>query len=219
MEVPDQIGVMILSGVTLFPHAMLPLHIFEPRYRRMLEDSLASHRLFCVAMRRSGARESPEAVAGLGLIRASVRQGNGTSNLFLQGLGRVALGPAVRYQPYRVHRIASLATTGCSGAAVDRHLQLVKELIARRIETAESTAPAGDGREMLGRIRAVLQHLDAITDPGQVADMVAGSLLQEATHRQTILETADLELRLQLLAACLGREMSRLSAGEGSEPL
>jgi hypothetical protein len=68
---------------------------------------------------------------------------------------------------------------------------------------------------MLGRIRAVLQHLDAITDPGQVADMVAGSLLQEAAHRQTILKTADLELRLRQLAACLSRELSRPSPGEG----
>jgi ATP-dependent Lon protease len=216
MELPDQIGVMILSGVTLFPHAMLPLHIFEPRYRRMLEDSLASHRLFCVAMRRPGTvREFPEAVAGLGLIRASVRKGNGTSNLFLQGLGRVTLGRVVRYKPYRVHRISCLATTGSSSAAVDRQLELVKELIARRIETAQGSTQAGDGQEMLGRIRAVLQHLDAITDPGQVADMVAGSLLQEAAHRQTILKTADLELRLRQLAACLSRELSRPSPGEG----
>src|SRR5262245_66061767 len=52
--------------------ALLPLYIFEPRYRKMLADALKSHRMFTVAMQRPGQnREAPCPVAGLGLIRRS----------------------------------------------------------------------------------------------------------------------------------------------------
>ena len=47
---------MILRNATLFPGASLLLHIFEPRYRRMLSDVLESHRMFAIAMRRPGTR-------------------------------------------------------------------------------------------------------------------------------------------------------------------
>jgi hypothetical protein len=39
---PEQLPVMPLSGAVLFPHALLPLYIFEPRYRKMLEHALES---------------------------------------------------------------------------------------------------------------------------------------------------------------------------------
>ena len=46
---PDVVAVMTLPEVAFFPQALLPLHIFEPRYRAMLKDVLATHRLFAVA--------------------------------------------------------------------------------------------------------------------------------------------------------------------------
>ena len=89
MEIPDRAGVMVLSGACLFPQALLPLFIFEPRYRQMLAASLDGHRMFVIAMARPGStRETPLPVAGLGLVRASVENDDGTSNLVVQGLSR-----------------------------------------------------------------------------------------------------------------------------------
>ena len=45
---------MTLPNATLFPQALLPLYIFEPRYRQMLADALHSNRMFSVAMQRPG---------------------------------------------------------------------------------------------------------------------------------------------------------------------
>src|SRR5512138_262509 len=106
MKLPCEVPVMTLPNATLFPQALLPLHIFEPRYRRMLADCLRSHRMFALAMQRPGrTRESPCTVAGLGLIRVSVEHSDRTSHLILQGLARVELGPARQYRPYRIHPI------------------------------------------------------------------------------------------------------------------
>jgi Uncharacterized protein, similar to the N-terminal domain of Lon protease len=86
---------MPLPGAILFPHALLPLYIFEPRYRQMLTHALAHERMFCVALLRPERTEWKDEddffdVATIGLIRACVGRGDGTSNLILQGLQRVA---------------------------------------------------------------------------------------------------------------------------------
>src|SRR5512140_3675702 len=109
MKIPREVPVMTLPNATLFPQALLPLYIFEPRYRQMLADALHSTRVFSVAMQKPGStRESPSPVAGLGLIRVSVGHRDGTSHLVLQGLARVELQETVRYKPYRVQRIRLL---------------------------------------------------------------------------------------------------------------
>src|SRR5437870_12882009 len=107
MKMPREVPIMTLSNATLFPQALLPLYIFEPRYRQMLADALHSNRMFSVAMQKQGSnRETPSAVAGVGLIRVSVGHRDGTSDLILQGLALVELEEAVRYKPHRVHGIA-----------------------------------------------------------------------------------------------------------------
>src|SRR5205085_199730 len=114
MKIPQEVPVMTLPNATLFPQALLPLYIFEPRYRQMLADALHSNRMFSVAMQRPGSnRETPSPVAGLGLIRVSVGHQDGTSHLILQGLARVELKEAVRYKPYRVQRIKPLRSPPC----------------------------------------------------------------------------------------------------------
>src|SRR6516162_8902811 len=114
MKIPRETPVMTLPNATLFPQAMLPLYIFEPRYRQMLGDALHSNRMFAVAMQKPGnTRETPLPVAGLGLIRVSVGHRDGTSDLILQGLARVELEETVRYKPYRIQRIKPLQAPPC----------------------------------------------------------------------------------------------------------
>ena len=128
---------MTLPNATLFPQALLPLYIFEPRYRQMLTDALQTHRMFSVAMQRPGStRETPSPVAGLGLIRVSVGHRDGTSHLILQGLARVELEETVRYKPYRVQRIRALRPPPCDTVKVDALVGKVRELLEERIERA-----------------------------------------------------------------------------------
>src|SRR5580692_422491 len=111
MEIPNEAPVMTLPNATLFPRALLPLYIFEPRYRRMLEESLHSHRMMIVAMRKAGAsREVPCSIAGLGVVRVCVQNEDGASHLILEGISRVELIETVRRRPFRVSRFRTLQT-------------------------------------------------------------------------------------------------------------
>jgi len=200
---------MTLPNATLFPQALLPLYIFEPRYRQMLADALHSNRMFSVAMQKPGnSRETPAPIAGLGLIRVSVGHSDGTSHLILQGLARVELKEAVRYKPYRIQRIRPLETPPCDNVKVDALVAKVRELLEERIELGLpfpfpvmspekgskdcSASPSFSPKE-------ILSYLDSITDPEQAADLVSCAVLPGAVERQTILETVDVEARLRRL--------------------
>ena len=79
---------MVMPGVTLFPNALLPLFIFEPRYRAMLADALGTGRMMAMAMPRDEEESEMESIAGAGLVRACIRNadGNRRSLIVLQGL-------------------------------------------------------------------------------------------------------------------------------------
>jgi len=214
---------MTLPNATLFPQALLPLYIFEPRYRQMLADALHSNRMFSVAMQRPGTtREAPAPVAGLGLIRVSVGHSDGTSHLILQGIARVELKEAVRYKPYRIQRINPLETPPCDNVKVDALVAKVRELLEERIELglpfpfpvmspekskATPTPPSFSPKE-------ILSYLDSITDPEQAADLVSCAVLQGAVERQTILETVDVEDRLRRLIRFLLAEIKAKRKGD-----
>jgi ATP-dependent Lon protease len=223
MVLPYEVPVMTVANATLFPQALLPLHIFEPRYRRMLADCLKSHRMFALAMQRPGrTRETPCAVAGLGLIRVSVEHKDRTSHLILQGIARVELGPAVKYKPYRVHTISALeANTTHSGQIVPL-VARVHKLVEQRINLGSFPMPfplpdGGEGIDAeLGElppskfsVSDVLNYLKSLHDANQLADLVSCALLPRASERQSILETVDLEARLLRLIQYLMDEIAR----------
>jgi ATP-dependent Lon protease len=225
MKIPREVPVMTLPNATLFPQALLPLYIFEPRYRQMLADALHSNRMFSVAMQKQGTtRETPSPVAGLGLIRVSVGHRDGTSHLILQGLARVELEEAVRYKPYRIQKIKPLQAPPCDNVKVDALVAKVRELLQERIQLglpfpfpvmspghseATPAPPSFSPKE-------ILNYLDSITDPEQAADLVSCAVLPGAAERQTILETVDVEVRLRRLIHFLLAEIREKRKGSES---
>jgi len=207
---------MTLPCATLFPQALLPLYIFEPRYRRMLADTLAGHRMFVVAMQRPGCiRELPASVAGLGLIRACVSNRDGTSHLILQGITRVELVGASRYKPYRVDRLRPLQSSPRDSVRIDALLAKVRDLVVERLQLGASlpVPPETSGKSKRPPpalpVKEMVAYLDRMSDPEQVADLVSCALLPEAEERQSILETVDLEPRLRCLIRFLLAEIDR----------
>ncbi|MDX1968190.1 MAG: LON peptidase substrate-binding domain-containing protein [Planctomycetaceae bacterium] len=79
-----------LPNVVLFPHALLPLHIFEPRYRQMTADALDGEQLIAMALLKSGKGSPPPIhdVVGLGKIIAQERLPDGRYHLVLRGIAR-----------------------------------------------------------------------------------------------------------------------------------
>lgn len=205
ITLPDTVPVMTLPEVAFFPQALMPLHIFEPRYRRMLREVLASNRLFAVAgvdarlAAQGGHFEPPHRVASVGIIRACQKNENGTSNLLLQGLCRVEVLGIVSDSPYR--RIQVKALSSQPGAAEDenRHLRAeVGRLLALRQKLER--VPGGE----------MADFLRTVEDPEAFVDIAAFSLCTDHGLKQRLLETLDVHQRLRLFAARLRHEISQL---------
>lgn len=204
ITVPDQVAVMTLPNTAFFPQALMPLHIFEPRYQAMLRDVLASHRLFAIAgvdprKATQGEFEPPFRVASLGIVRACQKNDDGTSNLLLQGLCRVEILNIVTDTPYR--RIAIRALASAPGATAEENEGLRREVA--RLLSVKSKLERSDSREMASFLRTV--H-----DPEAFVDIAAFSLCESHKIKQKLLETLDVHDRLRLFSGQLRNEIKGL---------
>ena len=188
---------MVLPGAVLFPNSILPLHIFEPRYRAMLEWALEHHRMFCVAMMKPGITEAKTEdqffhTAGIGLVSASVTQADGTSNLMLQGLARVRFTGFPQRAPFYMAMLEPVPPIARDAAKVNALARKLREKCAAfRINDAPLPVAFTDA-------------IATITDPDVLADTVANSLLGDPMQRQHLLEQPDPEARLRELIRVLG---------------
>jgi len=109
----DQVAVFPLPNVVLFPNTVLPLHVFEPRYRELVRDVSAGDGLIAVSLLAEGWEEqyedSPpfERIATIGRIDDLRPLADGRYLLNLVGIERVALGEMIRDRPYRLVRFES----------------------------------------------------------------------------------------------------------------
>ena len=202
LHVPDKVPVMTLPETVFFPQALLPLHIFEPRYRQMLRDVLARDRIFAVARldpalaAKPGAVEPANPIACVGIIRACQKAESDTSNLLLQGICRVEIQNIVREHPYRLVAVKPLTTTaGGSHAQLEiERLEVMRLLSLRR--RLGTPAPKG-----------MTQFLESIEDIDTFADIAAFNLCENGALKQKLLEELDTRRRLQLFAAQLKAEI------------
>jgi len=99
------IPIFPLPGAFLFPHQMMPLHVFEPRYRQMIADLLdGPGRLVIGTLRDDGTKQRPPAVlpvAGLGEIVRHEKTADGRYQILVLGLARVRIREAPSDRLYR----------------------------------------------------------------------------------------------------------------------
>lgn len=191
MQLPSEIGVMTLPNAILFPQALLPLYIFEPRYREMLKKSLEEQRMFAVALAN---KSGPHRVAGIGLIRACVDKPDGTSTVILQGVSRVRFTEFVQDEPYYVGRIEVLRTEETDGVEVDALAAKLVELLD--VERAKGEVVPD----------SLFKLIEEIKDYGALADIVSYSFLEDIRVKQQILETVNLPQRLRKVVMALKKQ-------------
>ena len=202
---PETVPVMTLPETVFFPQALLPLHIFEPRYRQMLRDVLAGNRLFAVAQldprlsSQPDSHEPPCRIAALGIVRACQKAGDETSNLLLQGLCRIEVVDIVRERPYRLISIRALSSShGGNSSQLEAARTAVIRLINLRQRLGGPTPPG------------LANFLRSIEDADTFVDLAAFNLCSDGRLKQTLLETLPTLRRLELYQAHLKSEVEAI---------
>ena len=200
VELPETVPVMPLSGVLLFPNALLPLHIFEPRFREMLARALNDDRMLCVALvrpERGGQWQTSDdffEISTVGLIRACVGRRDGTSDLILQGIRRVRFSEFEQEKPFPIAHIQPLKTRTNLTVETDA-------LAAKVLEFYQQLKKSG--RELPEKVD---RYLSEMSDPELLADLIAATFVSDPARRQKLLEELDLNQRLRLLIQYLRDE-------------
>ncbi len=203
IALPEIVPAMTLPEMAFFPQALLPLHVYEARYRQMLQDVLVSDRLFAVAgldLQHAGRRfEPPFRIASVGMVRACQKNENGTSNLLIQGLARVEIIQIVTDEPYRRVRIRALASEAGAAAAENHRM---RDQLARLL-LLKTKLDASTSRELT-------QFLTTVDDPETFVDIAAFNLCQDNTLKQRLLSTLNVHRRFELFARQLRGDIDEI---------
>jgi len=198
LHLPEQVGVMILPDCVLFPHGGLPLHIFEERYRMMLQDAIDTHCFFAVATQISDSDDPSESAADvgtIGIVRASHIQDDGTSNLLLHGVIRVKFLRWLEGKSYpfaEIEPIPSLFEPPHQATAAVATLRgFVEDAIKELPDEVQ---------------KAVMEMLHRTDDPVILADIVSQQFIHDTELRQMLLETESPAARIAWLCQALQPE-------------
>lgn len=179
-----------LGNVVLLPYAVLPLHIFEPRYRQMVEHAVEHQRP--IAMSRLAGPSDDDRPAplhdwvGVGTILRADRLADGRFNLLLRGAGRAR----VIEEHERIWQYREIAAAWVSDEY--RNESECARLQAEIRGVLRSTAQA---QPTLAAVFARLAGLDA--PPGAYADMVGEVIVRDDQERVSLLEQPVIDRRLE----------------------
>jgi uncharacterized protein len=191
---PPTIPIFPLPNVVLFPNVVLPLHIFEPRYRTMVAESLEQDRIIGMVLLRPGwedeydGRPAVYDIGCAGLITHAERLGDGRYNIVLQGLEKFRIVDEDDSRPYRLARIDSIEET-----ARDVEKEAM-QLARRRLESL--LVPQPSGRTVEAKVPATMADEDLVNALAQYLEL-------EPVEKQALLEREGLLARCRSLIELL----------------
>ncbi len=208
MATRQTLPVLPLRGTVIFPGLTAPIAAGRPGTLRAIESALKSERLvFAVAQRDNTDEPTPDILYSMGVIAriGQIQRGLGGVQLLLQGEQRAT---ALQYT----------TTEGYLSAVVMPvdEMKPVNEndpaFVALHKELRERAAELGERRGLPEEV--VHQVLDAVTDPGRFADLVAGYIELQPAEKQGLLETLSVEERLRRVLVHVQKQIGLLEMQE-----
>lgn len=187
-----------LPNVVLFPKVLLALHVFEPRYRLMMDEVLRGGQSICMALLKPGWEAdyygTPEVypVACVGKVVQHQMLADGRYKLTLHGEYKVTIESFERDYPFRIARTRRLAEVD-DWARDEASERQARELLSlfRRFQEGQRTA------------LDVAEYLGAHMGSEAILNTIAMNLKAEPAVRQNLLEMERTELRYQAVRQIL----------------
>jgi Lon protease-like protein len=200
-----------LPGVVVFPGTPTPFHIFEPRYRALVEDALAGDGMLAIAtlIRPESAPEARSAVHAIACachIEEYERHGDGRFDILVRGAARVLLEEEVEqghsYREFRVEVLEEKIPAGGPGYLVG-----AAEALEQCVFELTSLLPPESGAAQLAEA-ATRQR-----SPAALADLVAAAVVNEPAARLEVLAERDVKRRLERVTSEVAGVILMLSRG------
>lgn len=206
----ETLAIFPLRSVVLLPHALLPLHIFEPRYRAMTRDAIARDLPIAMALPVAGevddqGRARIHTIAGVGKILQHEELPDGRYNILLYGLGRVSIERELDVStPYR--QVQAVLERGriVDESKLDQMMHSVHTL------TMSIRAVDASVANELNRM------MDEAAGKEAVVDRLASMFFPDYRQRQRLLEEQVVEVRLEQVVHRMAQYLVQLRAERGA---
>jgi len=178
-----------LPNVVFFPNSLLPLHVFEPRYRQMVDDIIESERIIGMVLLKPGWEKdyygNPEIfnIACMGKIVSIEEMNEGKSNIVLYGLKRIKINDIVNEIPYRVASVNVLE---------DVHYQNEEVYQKRLVELISKWNSILGDEQKSHKI-----NIDTTMSIENLTDVLTPSIISNVYQRQELLEEINILKRAE----------------------
>ena len=207
LTIPEEIPLLPVSEMALFPKMVLPLMVWEKNWVQLVDEALMKDHLVGLVLIKGKGQETLNAedlysYGTVGSILKMAKVPEGGVRLMIQGISRFKITEITATTPYFRGRIEILKDKQESGIEVDALFNNTRSLFIKVLELSPYLPSE------LGLLA------QSIEDPGSLADMVASTLNISKEDKQDILESLAVKDRLQKLTVLLTKELEVLELGK-----
>jgi ATP-dependent Lon protease len=205
-SIPDDLPILPLRGVTVFPQTVIPLTVGQPRSIKLVDDVVSGERLVGLFTSKNPEIEAPGPddiyrVGTLASIHRLFRAPDGTIRMLVQGIARIELDAFLTTEPYLRARVRAMPEVTSATLEVEALTRNVVQQFGRLAELVPSIP--GD------LITSALN----VDDPLQLAYTIATYIRMELAEAQQVLELGSTEDKLRALMGILTKELEVLELG------
>jgi ATP-dependent Lon protease len=199
--IPDVLPVLPLRRTVVFPLAMVPLAVGQPRSIRLVDDVMRRDRLLALVAQREEQVEQPGPgdlyeLGTAAFVQQLARTSDGNLRIVVQGLERIRLGEFTQTDPYLVARVTPVPDTHEDGIALEAQRRAVVSVL-RRLVALIPDLPA-----------ETVDAAEALSDARQLAYLIATVTPFDVKVRQEVLELASVDAKLARLVELLQHEVA-----------
>jgi ATP-dependent Lon protease len=202
----DDLPVLPLRGVVVYPMMWLPLPVGQRRSIRLVEDNLPENRIVALVTSKDEEIEKPgpneiHSVGTAAQVHRVLRTPDGTIRLLVQGMERIRIVEYIQEQPYLRARVEVLPEEMEQNIELEAIMRAVQELFRRLIDLEP---------QMPDELAMMAMNVD---DARQLAYLVASSMRLDVHEAQHILEMDNVYDKLLRLTQLLHKEVEVLELG------
>jgi ATP-dependent Lon protease len=206
-QLPDELPILPLRGLVVYPHTAVPLTIGQPRSIKLIDDVAGQKRLIGLVASRNPELEQPAPddlyrLGTVGSIQRLFRAPDGTIRMIVHGLARFELGEFTSLEPYLVAKIHLRPEVVEEGLEIEAQVRAAKDQFQKAAELAP-TLP-----------REIVASVVLLEDPVHVAYTITNYQRMDLEEAEAILEEDSVLAKLRRLNTLLGREIEVLSLGQ-----
>ncbi|GAB4544068.1 MAG: endopeptidase La [Anaerolineae bacterium] len=208
-EIPEELAILPLRGVVVYPLMVLPLTVGQPRSVRLIDDVAVGNRLVGLVASKDPELDEPDPddvynVGTVALIHRLIKSPDGTIRIIVQGIERIHIDEWVAEQPYLKARVTPVSDILPEEGDVEA------EALMRNVV------------DLFGRLVALVPHLPdelmmaaaSTDDPRQLVYLIGTSMRMDLQDAQEILELDQVTDKLRRLTNILTRELEVLELGK-----